>query len=292
VAGPAAGTRAADLFELTKPGISAFLVVTAASGYLLGQPDAVDWSTLSGLLVGTGLTAGGAGAMNHAAEAPRDARMRRTIGRPVPAGRLPAAAAAAYGVGLVVAGLAVLLLTTNVQAVVLAALTVLLYIMAYTPLKPRSAWNTLVGTIPGALPALGGFAAATGQLGATGWAAFGVITLWQLPHFLALAWLYRDDYAAGGFRMLPSIDPEGRATGAIVLVTSLALLPVGMLPAAFGATGWIYLVGMAALGTAFTLPAFSFAAAPTDVRARRVLLASFAYVPAFFVLVLLDRLVG
>jgi protoheme IX farnesyltransferase len=287
-----AGALAADLFELTKPGISAFLVVTAATGYLLGDPAPLDWPRLAGLLVGTALTAGGAGAMNHAAEAVRDARMQRTARRPVPAGRVPASGAATFGVGLVVAGLVILLLATNGLTVALAALTVALYIGAYTPLKSRSTWNTLVGTVPGALPALGGYAAAVGALNPTGWAAFAVVALWQIPHFLALAWLYREDYARGGFRMLPSTDRAGTLTGGCVLAASLALLPVGMLPAAMGATGWIYLVGMAALGTAFTLPAFSFAAAPTDARARRVLVASFAYVPAFFALVLLDWLVG
>ena len=290
VSDDSARARAADLLELTKPGISVFLVVTAATGYLLGQPDAVHWMSLAGLLVGTALTAAGAGALNHAVEAARDIRMQRTAARPVPSGRIPAGAAGAYGLTLVVAGLSVLLLATNGLTVSLAALTVVLYLGAYTPLKPLSAWNTLVGTVPGGLPALGGYAAATGALDPTGWAAFGVVALWQIPHFLALAWLYRDDYARGGFRMLPSTDPTGRVTGGCVLAASLALLPVGMLPAAFGDAGWLYLVGMAALGTAFTLPAFSFAGAPTDPRARRVLLASFAYLPAFFALVWLDRL--
>jgi protoheme IX farnesyltransferase len=285
----AARARITDLRELTKPGISAFLVVTSATGYLLGQPGAIDWPRLAGLLLGTALTAGGAGALNHAAEALRDARMVRTAARPVPAGRVPAGAAAGYGLGLVVAGLAALLVWTNGLTVAMAALTVALYLGAYTPLKPRSAWNTLVGTVPGALPALGGFAAATGTLGPAGWVAFGIIALWQIPHFLALAWLYRDDYQRGGFRMLPAVDPSGRVTGGVTLATALALLPVGMLPAAMGSAGWLYMVGMAILGTAFTLPAFSFANAPTDARARRMLVASFVYVPAFFALVLLDR---
>ena len=281
-------TRVADYRELTKPGISVFLVVTAAAGYLLGAPLAVDWVALLGLLAGTALTAGGAGALNHAAERTRDGRMERTSNRPVPTGRVSARAAVLYGLALAGLGLLVLGLTTNALTTALAALTVALYIAVYTPLKVRTAWNTLVGAVPGALPVLGGWAAATGSLGAAGWAAFGVLALWQLPHFLALAWLYRDDYARGGYRMLPSADPGGRMTGAIVLLSSLALLPVGLLPGAFGAAGWVYLVGMAAVGTAFTIPAFSFAAAPTDARARRVLFASFAYVPAFFVLVVLD----
>jgi len=289
-AAPSLSSRVADLKELTKPGISVFLVVTAATGYLLGAPLGVDWATLLGLLAGTALTAGGAGALNHAIEHARDAKMERTAGRPVPAGRVSALGAIFYGLALVALGLVVLVLTTNGLTTALAALTVALYLGAYTPLKPLTAWNTLVGAVPGALPVLGGWAAATGELAPAGWAAFGVLMLWQLPHFLALAWLYRDDYARGGFRMLPSADRDGRMTGIVVLSSALALLPVGLLPTAYGAAGWLYLLGMAAVGTAFTLPAFSFAAAPTDARARRVLLASFAYLPAFFVLVLLDFL--
>jgi protoheme IX farnesyltransferase len=282
--------RAADYRELTKPGISVFLVVTAAAGFLLGTADAVAWTALLGVLAGTALTAGGAGALNHAAEHARDARMDRTSNRPIPAGRVSARTAVVYGLALAALGLLVLALTTNALTTALSALTIALYVAVYTPMKVRTPWNTLVGAVPGAMPVLGGWAAATGALGPAGWAAFGVLALWQFPHFLALAWLYRDDYARGGYRMLPSADPGGRLTGAVVLLSSLALLPVGLLPGAFGAAGWVYLVGMAAVGTAFAIPAFSFAAAPTDARARRVLFASFAYLPAFFVLVALDFL--
>lgn len=289
LAGAAVRARLADLRELLKPGISAFVVVTAATGYLLGAP-AVDWPTLLGLLLGTALTAGGSGALNHLLERGPDAHMRRTQDRPLPAGRVRPAFVLGYGLALVAAGLAVLAPTTNAVTTGLAFATVVLYLGVYTPLKRRTVLNTFVGAVPGALPALGGFTAATGVLGPVGFAAFGILFLWQLPHFYALAWMLRADYARGGFVMLPSQPNGERATATVALAATLLLLVVGVLPGALGATGWLYLAGMAALGTAFTLPAFAFFAGPSDRRARRLLLASIAYVPAFFGLVVLDAL--
>ncbi|MDX1531156.1 MAG: protoheme IX farnesyltransferase, partial [Rhodothermales bacterium] len=164
------------------------------------------------------------------------------------------------------------------------------YLFVYTPLKRRTKFNTLVGAVPGALPALGGWAAATGTLSAGGWALFAILFLWQLPHFLSLAWMYREDYARAGFQMLPVVEPDGRSTALHALGASLVLLIAGVLPFALGVAGLLYLVGMLALGVWFTLPAFAFFAEPTHHRARRLLLASIAYVPAFFGLVVLDVL--
>ena len=289
VAADPARAWVADYKELLKPGISLFLTLTAAAGYVLAAGRTLDGLTLAGLLAGTALAAGGAGALNHWMERGWDARMERTRGRPLPSGRVRPLAAVLYGLALVGGGLLVLATTTNGLTAALAALTVVLYLAAYTPLKRRTPHNTLVGAVPGALPILGGVTAARGELDALGAALFALLFLWQLPHFYSLAWLYRADYARGGFRMLPSAEPSGRrATAALTLAAALVLLVVGMLPAALGAAGWVYLVGMAALGTAFTLPAFSFFAEPTDRRARRLLLASIVYVPAFLALVLAD----
>ena len=287
----AARATIADYKELLKPGITGFVVVMAAASYLMAADRTFDWLTLLGLMAGTGLTAGGAGALNHALERRHDAKMARTASRPVASGRLGAVSATVYGVTCAVLGAIALAFTTNALTTGLAILTVVLYVLVYTPLKRRTVHNTLVGAIPGALPALGGVTAATGALDATGWTLFAILYLWQLPHFFALAWMYRADYQAGGYKMLPQTASGARAAAWIALVATLLLLVAGMIPTAIGRTGLLYLVGMAALGTAFTIPAFSFFSEPTDTRARRLLLASIVYVPVFFALVVLDVLI-
>ena len=286
--------RVADYKELLKPGIAGFVVVMAAASHVLATQGAVDWLVLLGLMGGTGLTAGGAGALNHLVERRYDALMPRTAARPLAAGRLGPGPAAAYALTCVALGAALLAATTNALTTGLAALTVVLYVAVYTPMKRWTVHNTLVGAVPGALPALGGVTAATGALDATGVALFAILYLWQLPHFYALAWMYRADYLQGGFRMLPSgtrSDARGQtAVRWLVLGATLALLVAGVVPTAIGSAGLLYLIGVGAIGTAFTVPAFSFFAEPNDERARRLLLASIAYVPAFFVLVVLDTL--
>ena len=282
--------RLADFRELLKPGIAAFVVVMAAASYLLGSDGTIVWRALVGLMLGTGLTAGGAGALNHVAERDHDRKMTRTRERPVTSGRVSPLAATLYGLALSAAGAVVLALTTNPITTGLAILTIALYVVVYTPLKRRTVHNTLVGAVPGALPALGGVTAATGALDATGWALFAVLYLWQLPHFYALAWMLRDDYRAGGFAMLPNRPRGKRAMARISLGATLLLMVAAMLPGALGAAGMVYLVGAAFLGLAFTIPAFSFNAAPSDERARRLFLASVFWVPGFFGLVMLDVL--
>ncbi|MAQ93645.1 protoheme IX farnesyltransferase [Rubrivirga sp. SAORIC476] len=290
VEAPTASTLLSDYKELLKPGITAFVVVMAAAGYLLGATGPVDWRVLLGLMVGTGLTGGGAAALNHVIERKHDARMARTASRPLPGGRMGPVHATLYATACVVAGAVVLAVTTNILTTGLSLLTVALYVGVYTPLKRRTIHNTLVGAVPGALPALGGAAAATGSLDPVGWALFAILYLWQLPHFYALAWMFRDDYQRGGFRMLPTADEGERTLASLVLVASLMLLVAGVIPAAIGQAGMLFLIGMAGLGTAFTIPAFSFFSEPTDERARRLLYASILYVPAFFVLVVADFL--
>ena len=285
----AAPTRAADLRELLKPGISLFVVTTAAAGYLLGTTGGIDLVRLVALLAGTALTAGGSGALNHWWEREYDAKMKRTQERPLPTGRVSPGFVLGYGLATIALGLALLLAFVNPLTTGLAAATALCYLLVYTPLKRHTKYNTLVGAVPGALPALGGYVAATGSLGATGWAIFAILFLWQLPHFLSLAWMYREDYARGGFVMLPVVEPDGRSTALLALGATLALLVAGVVPAALGTAGWLYLVGMGALGTWFTLPAFSFYNEPSPERARRLLLASIVYVPTFVTLVIADH---
>ncbi len=281
----------ADYKELLKPGITAFVVVMAAAGYLVALQGPIDWIALLGLMAGTGLTGGAAGALNHVIERRHDAQMARTQARPVARGRISVIQAVVYATVLVIAGGIVLAATTNWITTGLALLTVALYVGVYTPLKRVTIHNTLVGAIPGALPALGGAAAATGALDAIGWSLFAILYLWQLPHFYALAWMYRKDYLEGGFKMLPSAPNGERTAATLVLGATLALLIAGVLPAALGQAGWLFMGGMGLLGLAFTIPAFSFYSEPTDDRARRLLLASIAYVPAFFVLAVLDFLI-
>jgi protoheme IX farnesyltransferase len=228
--------------------------------------------------------------LNHVAERDHDRKMARTQGRPVATGRVSPIAATIYGLGAAALGAVVLALTTNPLTTGLALATVGLYVAVYTPLKRRTVHNTLVGAVPGALPALGGVTAATGVLDATGWTLFAILYLWQLPHFYALAWLLRDDYKAGGFAMLPNRPRGVRAIARISLVATMLLLAAAMLPGAIGAAGMVYLVGVALLGLAFTIPAFSFNAAPNDERAKRLFLASVFWVPGFFALVVIDVL--
>ncbi|HIG73565.1 MAG TPA: protoheme IX farnesyltransferase [Bacteroidetes bacterium] len=282
--------RLADFRELLKPGIAAFVVVMAAASYLLGADGAVDWTSLIGLMIGTGLTAGGAGALNHVAERDFDRRMARTRYRPVATGRVSPTAATLYGLAAAASGAVILALTTNPLTTGLSIATVALYVVVYTPLKRRTVHNTLVGAIPGALPALGGVTAATGVLDATGLTLFAVLYLWQLPHFYALAWMLRDEYEAGGFQMLPSKPRGARSIARLSLIATMLLLVAAMLPGALGAAGMVYLIGAAILCLGFTIPAFSFNAAPTDDRARRLFLASVIWVPGYFALVVLDVL--
>lgn len=285
----ASPSRLADLRELLKPGISTFVSATAAAGYLFGTPEGIDVLALAGLVAGTALTAGGSGALNHLLEREPDRRMNRTRQRPLPGGRVSPGFVLAYGLGVIALGLVLLAFLANTLTALLAALTAVAYVGVYTPMKRMTTFNTLAGAVPGAMPALGGFAAATGALGAGGWAIFWIIYLWQIPHFLALAWMYREDYARGGFVMLPVVAPDGRSTSFYALLATALLLAAGVVPFALGVAGWLYLVGIVGLGAWFLRPALAFHAERTTARARKLLMASIVYIPAFFALVVLDH---
>jgi heme o synthase len=280
-----------DYLELTKPEISFLVTVSAFAGFLLGSPGELAGWTLFFTLIGTGLTAAGVGALNHCLEWELDARMRRTAERPIPAGRIPLGHARIFGALLVMAGIGILCPLTNPLTGVLAALTVVLYLYVYTPLKRRTKYNTLIGTLPGALPALGGWTAATGNLGAGGWSIFLILALWQMPHFLALAWMYRKDYARGEFAMLTVLEPEGRSTAFQTLFFTVALVAVSVLPTVLGLTGWLYLTGALLLGVDFLVPSWSFFQSRSPQDARRVLMASIRYIPLLVALILADRFI-
>ncbi len=280
-----------DYWDLTKPEISFLVTISALAGFLLGSPEALEGWLLCFTLLGTALSAGGGGVLNHYLERHLDARMRRTANRPLPSGRLSARAALFFGVALTTAGVATILLLVNALTACLAALTVLLYLFVYTPLKRRTKYNTLIGTVPGALPALGGFAAATGTLGAGGWTLFAILALWQMPHFLSLAWMYRKDYARAGYAMLPVVEPGGDSTARQTLLFTLLLILISVLPTVVGATGGVYLVGALVLGLWFLVPAYAFYRSRSTTDARRVLLGSILYIPLLVVLIFVDRLV-
>jgi len=277
-----------DYLELTKPRLTLFvLIVVALSGWL-AFPGTVDWAVLFHAVVGAGLVGGGASALNQYLERDADARMRRTRTRPIPTGRVQPWEAIVFGSVMSVLGLVQLAVGANPLAAVLAAVTLISYVGIYTPLKRVTTLNTQIGAIPGALPALIGWAAASGRLDPTAWALFLVVYLWQVPHFLSIAWLYRDDYRDGGFCMLPCVDPDGRSTGRQATLGSLALIPVSLMPAAAGAAGPVYFAGALLLGLYFLARAAAFAFAPAPGSARRLMRASLIYLPLLLAILCAD----
>ncbi len=289
----AAPSRLADYLELTKPRIAVMALFTVAAGYLLGAGAAAESRVLFHTLLGAGLVAAGGSALNQLMERRTDARMKRTANRPLPAGRLSLEEVAVFGAVFSGVGLAYLMSTVSLAATIAAALTLIFYVLVYTPLKTVTAWNTAVGAIPGALPPVIGWCAARGWDGAGGAAAlFLVLFVWQIPHFLAIAWMYRAEYAKAGLRMLPGCDPTGGRTAAVMVLTAAALIPVGFLAVGVGLAGWVYAGGAAVLGVLFTRQAVGFARERTDRQARRVLRASLLYLPGVFALLLVDALLA
>ena len=278
----------ADYWELTKPEITFLVVIAALGGFILGSQQAFDFLLLASTLLGTALCSAGGGMFNHYLERHHDANMRRTAQRPLPAGRRSPLGAALLG-GLLVFGGFGMLFTVNLLTCLLAAATIGLYLGAYTPLKRHSTLNTLVGAIPGALPALGGFTASAGTVGAAGWAFFAILALWQMPHFLAVAWIYRKDYARAGYQMLPVVKPDPQATTRRTLIYTIFLVAVSTLPTIVGAAGWIYFGVALATGFWFMAPVIAFYSQQTAKAARRVVLASILYIPVLVSGIALDR---
>ncbi|MDH3496853.1 MAG: heme o synthase [Gemmatimonadota bacterium] len=282
-------TRASDFFALTKPRIVLLVVLTAAVGFYMGAPEGVGAVLLVHTLLGTALVAGGTSALNQVAESDVDALMRRTAGRPIPAGRMRRVPGAVFAALLGSLGTVYLGIFVNVLTAGLAALTLLSYIFLYTPLKRRTSLATLIGAVPGALPILGGWAAAGGALGPPAWSLFWILFLWQLPHFLALAWLYRDDYHRAGLRMLSVGDRDGRRTFGQALLYATALLPASLLPAVLGMAGPLYVLGAGLLGLWYAGVGLAAARARSTAAARRLFLVSITYLPAVLGLLALDK---
>jgi protoheme IX farnesyltransferase len=287
---PLARAAAADWLALTKPGITTMVVVTALVGFVTGSPGPA-WGVLLGAaLVGTGLVAAGASALNQVMERDTDALMLRTRARPLPAGRLGVAEARAFGALLSASGLASLLWACGALPAAVAFATWASYLFVYTPLKRRTPLATLIGAVPGALPPVIGWAAARGRLEPGAFILFAIVFLWQVPHFLAISWLYRDDYARGGFPMLPVLDREGRFTSRQAVLHSAALLVVSLAPAVAGLAGTAYVAGALLLGAALILFALRLARARDLGSARVLFVASVLYLPALSSLLLAARL--
>jgi heme o synthase len=291
--------RAADYLALTKPRIAVLVLFTVGVGAMLAPGGMEQPLLVLHAVVGTALVAAGASALNQLLERRTDARMRRTENRPLPAGRLEPVEALVFGGALAVAGLAYLvLMLPELWAALVAAITFLSYVFVYTPLKRKTVYNTLIGAIPGALPPVIGWSAMPGALnftGGTGWkllTLFAVLLFWQIPHFMAIAWLYRAEYGRAGLRMVPVHDLTGRTTSRHMVVFCIALIAASLLPVVLGSAGMLYLWSSLSLGTMFLLAALAFRRHCGSHKARRVLRMSLVYLPALLVLLLLDLMVA
>ncbi|HMS16024.1 MAG TPA: heme o synthase [Planctomycetota bacterium] len=282
--------RYADFVSLMKLRLNSLVLGAVAAGYVLGKSGQISLSDLGLLLLGVTLTGGGSSAINMGLEGARDRRMERTKNRPVASGRVLPLDAILFGSATCALGLLIIFLSNTPLAGLLTLLTILLYVLVYTPLKPRTHLNTWVGAVPGAIPPLIGWAAATGTLTPVSLSLFGIVFFWQFPHFFAIASVYRDDYARGGFAMLPVLDPSGLRTAHQVMMTSLAMLPVSLLPTLFRLAGSYYFVGALILSSLYLL--FSLRASllrQTDAW-RDLLRVSLLVLPGLFVLLIADRL--
>jgi protoheme IX farnesyltransferase len=274
--------------ELAKARLAAMVVLTAVVGFLLGARGWSDPASLLWTAAGTALSAFGANIANQLVERDRDRRMLRTRYRPLPSGRVNSGQAIRWGAVSSLAGLAVLATAANLLTAGLSLLTIVLYVAVYTPLKPRTPLNTVVGAVVGALPPMMGWAAATGGLELGAWILGGVLFVWQVPHFLALAWLYRDDYARAGFRMLPAVDRPGDLTARLALLYILSLLPVTAAVTLAGVSGRGFLIASQVLGLAFAALGWTFLKLRTDPAARRLFVASIVYLPLLLAVMVID----
>jgi protoheme IX farnesyltransferase len=282
--------RAADYFALAKPRMVVMVLAVTMAGFYLGTTGAPDWVCLLHLLVGMALAAGGTMALNQYMEREEDALMQRTQFRPLPDGRIQPWPALCFGAVTTGSGLLYLLVMVQALAGLVTAVIVCTYLFWYTPLKLKTSLCSVVGAIPGALPPVTGWVAARGTFGAEVWVLFAVMFLWQLPHALAIAWLYREDYARAGFRLLPVVHPDGHSTGRQIVANCLALLAVGLLPTLVGLAGPIYFAAAFILGLIFLGFGIDMALSRTAEAARRLVLASLVYIPLVFLLMVLDKI--
>jgi len=275
--------------ELAKARLSFLVVLTASVGYIMASGLGIEWLGLVMTSLGVGLAAGSANAFNQVLEVDRDRKMPRTSGRPLPTGRVTPVVAVVYATVIGVAGVGLLAAAVNVAAAALALLNIGLYVLVYTPLKVRTTLNTLVGAVVGAVPPLIGWVGATGTLEPGAWVLAGVLFAWQMPHFLALAWLYREQYAQGGYRMLPQVDPSGRLTGVMSVLYAVALVPITLAAVLTGIAGGLYAGGAVVLGVWLIALGAKLLRHRTAEQARRLFIASVLYLPLLMGLMVIDR---
>jgi protoheme IX farnesyltransferase len=281
--------RIAAFVELTKPRITFLIVLTSAAGFYLASVGSVNYRLLLSSMFGITLLSSGVATINQYMERDLDGLMRRTANRPLPTGKLLPWEALAFGAGLIVLSEIYLAVLVNPLTALMGLTVIAGYLFGYTPLKTKTSLSTMVGAFPGAVPPLIGWTAARGELSLEAWVLFAIMFLWQFPHFLAIAWMYREDYARAGILMLPVVEPEGRVTSQQIVVYTVMLLPVSLLPYALGVSGKIYLVGAGVLGLLFLYSSVRAAISLSRQEARRLLLASVIYLPLLFILMVLSR---
>ncbi len=278
-----------DYWELTKPGVTFMVIVSTFGGFYLATRGTLDFALLLHTLVGSWLVAAGTNALNQLIERKIDAKMKRTQNRPLPAGRLQPAHVLWFSVSISAAGILQLALFANLLTAALAFATLASYVFIYTPLKRTTSFSTVFGAVPGALPAMGGWTAVRNSAGIEAWVLFAILFFWQLPHFLAIAWIYREDYARGGFRVLPVLDKLGTSTGFHVVANCIALLTVSLLPTLLGLTGQVYFAGAFLAGAIFLIYGVQLALRKSNRSAKQLLHVSIIYLPVLYLFMFLDK---
>jgi heme o synthase len=289
VAPISAKARMAAYYELTKPRITFLIMLTSAAGFALGSRGAVNYVLLAHALIGIGLLSSGIGTLNQFIERDLDGLMRRTADRPLPSGRLFPFEALWFGVLLTAGAEVYLAVLVNTLTSLLGLTIIAGYLFVYTPLKTRTSLSTAIGAFPGAMPPLMGWVAARGEIDIAAWVLFAILFLWQFPHFLAIAWMYREDYGRAGIRMLPVVEPDGRVTGQQIIAYAVMLVPVSLLPTVLGISGKVYLVAAFVLGILFLAFSIRAALSKSNQHARQLLLASVLYLPLLFGVMVLNR---
>jgi len=282
-------SRAGAYLTLTKPDVSLLVLMTTDAGFYMGSHGPVDWLRLAHTVCGTMLIAAGTAALNHYIERESDRYMRRTASRPLPSGQLQPREALFFGIALAVAGSADLWISSGWLASALGVVTCLSYLLAYTPLKKKTVWATFIGAFPGAVPPMIGWVAANGSLDRGAWLLFGILFLWQFPHFHAIAWMYREDYSRAGILMLPVVDRDGTRTFRQIVLTAIGLVAVSLLPSLLGLTGVLYFFGALVVSTALLQVCLWAASSKSNVRAKWLMHATVLHIPLLLGLMMYDK---